>query len=405
MKDVAQTPTKAEAPPAVIAAEGTHIDLLGRITAVDEKKRLVYAQLGVGPDKRGLKIDYEKSKPHVKAWSQKAFEATKKIGTGPSYGNVRAQHGGVVAGHLTELTEKDDVGNWLGAVSVTDPNEWAKVMAGDYTGVSWGADIVEAADNVVVISPVELSLVDVPRFPDATFTLLCADGTQKEMPFKADAEAATNAALDTLQQMKVLLQELGAIEGEGPEVWTLESAVEALRQLKLIVMDLKQKMMTPTTTAAAEPVAPAIEQKPPEIKAGDAPAGGLPSGDAPPKVEGVVSATEFRAVQEALESEKAERGKLREEVTMLTAAVETLKKRPAYPGRAPTLEEKRLAAGAGIGEGDGDDASPEVLTKRYEKLIAQAEASGMPQDKIQGLRMAAAEHILKLQTGTRPARG
>jgi hypothetical protein len=75
------------------------------ITKVDLAQRLVYGALRAEvPDKSGEILDYDGAKPAFQKWSSEISEATK----GKSLGNVRAMHGSIAAGKLTDLQFDDD---------------------------------------------------------------------------------------------------------------------------------------------------------------------------------------------------------------------------------------------------------------------------------------------------------
>ncbi len=133
------------------------------------------------PDHAGEIMDYLTSKPKFVGWSNKIFKATGGI----SKGNVRAQHGDIVAGHLIEFRPDDDnKGFWVGA-EIDDANEKEKVKKGNYTGFSVGGsyanrwlDATHPGYFRYTANPVEISIVDSPCAPSATFQLTKADGAE-----------------------------------------------------------------------------------------------------------------------------------------------------------------------------------------------------------------------------------
>ena len=75
------------------------------ITKVDEEKRLVYLRAAQEvPDRSKEIMDYESSKPYFQKWSDEQLEAS----NGKNYGNVRAMHGKIAAGHVFEPLTFDD---------------------------------------------------------------------------------------------------------------------------------------------------------------------------------------------------------------------------------------------------------------------------------------------------------
>jgi hypothetical protein len=74
------------------------------ITKVDIVQRLVYGTISEEvPDKTGEILDYASSRPAFEEWSRQFQEAS----GGKSLGNVRAMHGAVAAGKLTDITFDD----------------------------------------------------------------------------------------------------------------------------------------------------------------------------------------------------------------------------------------------------------------------------------------------------------
>jgi hypothetical protein len=171
--------------------------MFAQITKVDEAKRLVYTRVvDETPDRADERFDYAKSKPYFEAWSKNQFDAS----GGKSYGNVRAMHGKVAAGVISEpLSFSDTHGTIDAAFKIVDDQEWAKVLAGVYTGASIGGSYVggkvdeRIGDRTVkryVANPVEVSLVDSPCVPTAKFfDIVKADGVTEKRAFKlADTE-------------------------------------------------------------------------------------------------------------------------------------------------------------------------------------------------------------------------
>jgi hypothetical protein len=83
------------------------------------------------PDRSGEICDYESTKPYFEAWSQQASDVTK----GKSLGAVRAMHGAVAAGKLTDIAFDDSNKRILVAAKIVDDDEWNKVLEGVYRSV------------------------------------------------------------------------------------------------------------------------------------------------------------------------------------------------------------------------------------------------------------------------------
>lgn len=161
------------------------------LTKIDVEKRLVYgiatAEL---PDLAGEVCDYASTKPLYEKWS----EGVKKASGGRSLGNLRAMHGKVAAGKLTDITFNDEARQVEVCSKVVDDGEWKKCLEGVYTGFSQGGRYVKRwTDETTGLThytadPGEISLVDVPCLKEATFNIVKADGLVEKRAFQAVAE-------------------------------------------------------------------------------------------------------------------------------------------------------------------------------------------------------------------------
>lgn len=169
------------------------LSLFARLMKVDEAARKVYGVIASeAPDHAGEVLDYTTSVPFFKAWSSSVAEAS----NGASVGNLRAQHGNIVAGKLDSI-EFDDLGKSISVVAdVVDDNEWQKVLKGCYTGFSIGGAYGGKWDDTTLgkkrytAVPCEVSLVDLPCNPEATFTVQKADGSNELRKYHPDSAAA-----------------------------------------------------------------------------------------------------------------------------------------------------------------------------------------------------------------------
>ncbi len=161
------------------------------LTKVDEEQRLVYGTITQEIlDKSGEVMDYDSSKPHFQKWSDDIHTAS----GGLSKGNVRVMHGLSVAGKLTELEFNDDDKSIEVCAKVVDDAEWNKVTEGCYTGFSvggsYGKKWTDTVDGAKVkkfeAKPNEVSLVDNPCVPSATFTMVKADGAEAAVEFQVE---------------------------------------------------------------------------------------------------------------------------------------------------------------------------------------------------------------------------
>lgn len=139
------------------------------------------------PDVDDEIFDYGTSKPYVQAWSDSSAESTKAAGQAVSYGNIRAQHGKEgsenAAGTICEPIVFDDKQRAVKTrIKVVDSDAIKKVKEGVYRGLSVKGRLVgkkwrDGKYYRYTVDPVEFSLVDKPANPNATITVVKADGT------------------------------------------------------------------------------------------------------------------------------------------------------------------------------------------------------------------------------------
>jgi hypothetical protein len=176
------------------------LELFLPLAKVDLDRRLV---TGVAtaetPDRSGEIFDYASSKPYFEQWSAEAAAAS----GGKSLGAVRAMHGSVAAGKLTDIAFDDDAKRIAVCAKIVDDEEWRKVQEGVYTGFSQGGRYVkrwadpESGLTRYTAEPHEISLVDLPCVPDATFDVV-KGGVVERRGFPSRAEALDTAADDDL---------------------------------------------------------------------------------------------------------------------------------------------------------------------------------------------------------------
>ncbi len=164
------------------------------LSKADAAQRIVYGYATAElPDRAGEICDYASTKPLYEQWSADCAKAS----GGKSLGNVRAMHGKVAAGKISSIAFNDHERRIEIAAKIVDEDEWRKIEEGVYTGFSQGGAYVKRwadPDNSDYIrytaQPVEISLVDLPSLPQATFELVKADGASETRPF---AEPTTKA--------------------------------------------------------------------------------------------------------------------------------------------------------------------------------------------------------------------
>ena len=162
-------------------------DLFLPLTKVDIDERMVHGvATAEAPDRAGEICDYDSTKHYFEAWSAGAREAS----GGKSLGAVRAMHNRVAAGKLTDMAFDDEGKRILVAAKIVDDDEWQKVIEGVYTGFSQGGRYVkrwndpETGMTRYTADPSEISLVDVPCLPGATFEVV-KDGVVEKRAFAA----------------------------------------------------------------------------------------------------------------------------------------------------------------------------------------------------------------------------
>lgn len=240
------------------------------ITKVDAVKRMVYASIDETPDRVDEIFDYDTNKPLFEKWSKEIAKST----DGKSLGNVRAMHGNIAAGKVTGLEFADADKRVDFAIKVVDDAEWTKVIEGVYTGISPGGtylkkwpDTADSTKKRYTADPVEVSLVDLPCIPSATFTMVKADGVIEQRAFKAAAPAATDdkpqgadspaaATEPTNDQIAARARELAKAAGDETK-WAAQ--IEAARA------DLLAKAAAAVAPGQAPPTADPAAQVPTNV--------------------------------------------------------------------------------------------------------------------------------------------
>jgi len=170
------------------------LDLFLPLAKVDLDRRLVTGiATAEQPDRAGEICDYASSKPYFEKWSSEAVAAS----GGKSMGAVRAMHNRVAAGKLTDIDFDDNAKRIVVCAKIVDDDEWRKVQEGVYTGFSQGGRYVKRWSDPetglvrYTAEPQEISLVDLPCLPEATFEVV-KGGVAEKRAF-ATAERAKDA--------------------------------------------------------------------------------------------------------------------------------------------------------------------------------------------------------------------
>ena len=189
------------------------------LTKVDAANRLVYGlATAETPDRAGEVCDYASTKPLYEKWSGSIAKAT----DGRSLGNLRAMHGKVAAGKVTQIAFNDDARQIEICAKVVDDVEWKKVEEGVYTGFSQGGAYAKrwrGEDGLMryTADPSEVSLVDLPCLPSATFQVLKADGAAETRAFAVSVRIAPPPE-PTNADVFAKAEELAAVAGRPGEV-------------------------------------------------------------------------------------------------------------------------------------------------------------------------------------------
>lgn len=186
------------------------------ITKVNVAQRLVYGTISEEiPDKAGEILDYESSRPAFEEWSRRFHEAS----GGKSLGNVRAMHGTIAAGKLTDITFDDENKRIEGVAKVVDEDAWQKVLEGVYTGFSIGGGYAKRwqdSENPALMryTPTlsEVSLVDNPAVPTATFAVIKQDGSAEQRTFAQKQEFSKDTACAMLDWLAGEMDDEAALE-------------------------------------------------------------------------------------------------------------------------------------------------------------------------------------------------
>jgi hypothetical protein len=282
-------------------------DLFLPLTKVDVDERMVHGvATAEAPDRAGEICDYDSTKPYFEAWSISAREAS----GGKSLGAVRAMHARVAAGKLTDIAFDDEGKRILVSAKIVDDDEWEKVVEGVYTGFSQGGSYVkrwadpETGLTRYTANPSEISLVDVPCLPGATFQIV-KDGVFEERAFStpvivqldppASGPAAAPPPPEPLQAppSQALAKAALAIASAADK---LEKAIEENSRLRAAFADV-----TPQLDALAKRVA-TLEAQPLPARAALRAAAREWDGIATPLVGGVEAA--IKTLSELPEKER-----------------------------------------------------------------------------------------------------
>ena len=282
---------------------------------VDSAQRLVYGTLAAEvADHSGEIMDYETAKPAFKFWSDEISKTT----DGKSLGNVRAMHTSVAAGKLIDIQFDDVAKTITGCAKIIDDNEWKKVEEGVYTGFSMGGKYVKrwacpsnAALKRYTPSVAEVSIVDNPCIPSATFEFIKADGGTEMRKFKLVKDA--DADLKQVWQAKDGTTFEKKADALSKNIDLAATATLAPVQAAVVALDALKKAQD------ALAIKEGAEAEPIEKLAGDEPA------EVPPPAETIVLPTdEQKAAAFAAAVHKAVLAKQLCDIPQVVAVIQSL---------------------------------------------------------------------------------
>ena len=211
----------------LIKSAGSSVSVFCRILHKDAALREVHGVIAEeAPDKASEILDYSSSEPYFRKWSAEAYERTSAAGLPASYGNVREQHSPRAVGLLKDI-KFDAVNKRIPVVAkIVDDETWRKIQAGVLTGFSIGGSYLNKwADGDYIrytAKPAEVSIVDNPCMPGATFSMVKDAPTDLEK-IKADlrktAEALTKRLKEMLEAQGANLEELSPTRFKTMAAW------------------------------------------------------------------------------------------------------------------------------------------------------------------------------------------
>lgn len=168
--------------------EQEKFNLFFQITKIDVPKRQIWgrATQEVKDAVREV-MDYDSSVPNFQKWSQAAKSRTSHLPESEqSLGNVREMHSPIAAGKVIDITFNNmekavDIGTYC-----ADDSSWDKALKGVLTGFSVGGKYAKRWPDPrnptlmrYTADPEEVSYVDSPAVPTATFSLIKSDGSME----------------------------------------------------------------------------------------------------------------------------------------------------------------------------------------------------------------------------------
>lgn len=199
----------------LLKSYGTGVTVYCRILHKNEALREVHGVIAEEvPDKASEILDFASSEPYFRKWSSEAYERTTAAGLPASYGNVREQHSPRAVGKLTSI-EFDSANKRIPVVAkIVDDETWRKIQAGVLTGFSIGGSYLNKWSDGnytrYTAKPAEVSIVDNPCMPGATFSMV------KDAPANPEL-AALRKQLNELKETirSIIARRAGVVTDSG----------------------------------------------------------------------------------------------------------------------------------------------------------------------------------------------
>lgn len=200
-----------------------------RLVKVDEATHTVWgvaASEAVDSDQEIC--DYPAAKAAFQKWSDETLAKTSAAGQEPSLGNIRVMHQLQVGGKAIKIDYHDqDKEVWLGTEPASE-DVWHLLKGGFLTGYSIGGDYdwKRPEGSYTRYAPIigEVSYVDRPANPDASFAYVKSDGSTELRKFAKPGPEEVKL-LDKLKKSETPLAKLSEADLER-----LEKSIEASLQ-------------------------------------------------------------------------------------------------------------------------------------------------------------------------------
>lgn len=219
--------------PSRVLAPGIKFEKRFRLVKVDEASHTAYGlATSEAVDCEGEIADYEGSKEAFSKWSQDFMNRTQSAGQDLSLGNIRIQHNaGEIGGKATRIDFRDDAKEvYVESVPIND-EVWDMLQGGFLTGYSIGGRVLkvkkEGKHTRYWFSLSELSYVDNPANPDATFAYVKMNGSVEIRKFRRSPETIID---DVAASAKKTAQDFAAAanspEGAGMALFTADQLAQ-----------------------------------------------------------------------------------------------------------------------------------------------------------------------------------